>query len=132
MNDVLEKKARFEHRFWLQILGDHSRFIHDALAPVEKENINIASQFIQIFDTLLGKANSADISQLAVIAENETLKLRKFKLSLIEKHLLGKIKIHLSPTFINHMVNELEEYLRLLKFFKSNQNPPFIMNSIIT
>ena len=67
---------------------------------------------------LLGKANSADISQLAVIAENETIKLRKFKLNLIQKHLLGKIKIHLSPTFINHMVNELEEYLRLLKFFK--------------
>ena len=124
MNDVLEKKARFEHRFWLQILGDHSRFIHDALAPVEKENIKIASQFIQIFDMLLGKANSADISQLAVIAENETLKFREFKLSLIQKHLLGKIKIHLSPTFINHMVNELEEYLRLLKYFKSNQNPP--------
>ena len=78
MNDVLEKKARFEHRFWLQILGDHSRFIYDTLAPVEKENIKIASQFIQIFDMLLGKANSADISQLAVIAENETIKLRKF------------------------------------------------------
>ncbi len=49
------RQARFEHRFWLQILGDHSRFIHDALAPVEKENIKIASQFIQIFDMLLRK-----------------------------------------------------------------------------
>ena len=64
MNDVLEKKARFEHRFWLQILGDHSRFIHESLAPVEIEYIKIASEFIQIFDILLGKANSADISQL--------------------------------------------------------------------
>ena len=120
----LEKKAGFEHRFWLQILGDDSRFIHDALAPVERKNIKIASQFIQIFDTLLGKANSDDISQLAVIAEEETEKFRSFKLNLIEKHLLGKIKIHLSPTFINHMVNELEEYLRVLKHFKSNQNSP--------
>jgi Domain of unknown function (DUF2935) len=124
MNDVLENTARFEHRFWLQILGDHSRFIHDALSPVEKENIKIASEFIRIFDTLLGKANSADISQLTVMAENETLRLREFKLSLIQKHLLGKIKIHLSPTFINHMVNELEEYLRLLKYLKLNQIPP--------
>ncbi|WP_412093651.1 DUF2935 domain-containing protein, partial [Peribacillus simplex] len=31
MNEFLEKTARFEHRFWLQILGDHARFIHESL-----------------------------------------------------------------------------------------------------
>ncbi|WP_144553714.1 DUF2935 domain-containing protein [Peribacillus simplex] len=61
MNEVWEKAARFEHRFWLQILGDHSRFIHESLAPIELENIEIALEFIQIFDTLLGKVNSEDI-----------------------------------------------------------------------
>ncbi|MFE0505347.1 DUF2935 domain-containing protein [Peribacillus butanolivorans] len=124
MSEVWEKKARFEHQFWLQILGDHSRFIHESLAPVEQENIEIASEFIQIFDTLLGKVNSEDISQLTFAAEDAALKLREFKLNLMKKHLVGKIKIHLSPTFLNHMVNELEEYLRLLKHFKSNQTPP--------
>ena len=39
MKDAFEGKARFEHRFWLRILEDHSRFIHDALSPIEKENI---------------------------------------------------------------------------------------------
>ena len=126
MNEALEMEeiARFEHRFWLQILGDHSRFIHDALAPAERTNIEMASEFIEIFDTLLSKVQSEDILQLTIVAEEETEKFQSFKLSLIEKHLLGKIKIHLSPTFINHMVNELEEYLRLLKHFKSNQIPP--------
>ena len=55
MKDVLERKARFEHRFRLRILGDHSRFIHDALTPIEKENIKRASEFIQIFEVLLAK-----------------------------------------------------------------------------
>nr|WP_270584436.1 sigma-54-dependent Fis family transcriptional regulator [Bacillus smithii] len=34
-----EKAAKFEHGFWLQILGDHARFIHDSLAPQEKKEI---------------------------------------------------------------------------------------------
>ena len=29
--------------FGFEILGDHSRFIHDALAPVEKDEIQQAS-----------------------------------------------------------------------------------------
>ena len=55
MNDVFEKTARFEHSFWLQILGDDSRFIYEALAPVQKEEIEKASKFIQVFDTLLDR-----------------------------------------------------------------------------
>ena len=124
MNDVFENKARFEHRFWLQILGDHSRFIHDALAPVEKAAIEQASIFIQVFDTLLEQAKSVDSIQVTAKAEAEVIKLREFKLELLRRHLNGKIKIHLPPTFINHMINELEEYIRILKYLKTEQVPP--------
>ncbi|MBB6444341.1 DUF2935 domain-containing protein [Bacillus benzoevorans] len=124
MRDEFENISQFEHRFWLQILGDHARFIHEALAPVERQNIETAAQFIHIFDQLLSATDSEQPAQLAVRAEEETLKLREFKLSLLRKHLLGKIKIHLSPTFFNHMVNELEEYLRLLKHLKAGKIPP--------
>jgi hypothetical protein len=124
MNEFLEKTARFEHRFWLQILGDHSRFIFEALVPVETEDIKQVAAYIQVFDDLLARTRTEDIIQLTTNAEAEALKLREFKLKLIEKHLLGKIKIHLSPTFINHMVNELEEYLRILKHLKLQQIPP--------
>lgn len=123
MNEF-EKTARFEHRFWLQILGDHSRFIHEALAPVEKQDIEMAAKFIQQFDTLLNKAKSEEILQLTAAAEREALKLRDFKLELIKRLLSGKIKIHLSPSFINHMVNELEEYLRILEHLSKQQIPP--------
>ncbi len=108
MNGVFDQTARFEHRFWLQILGDHSRFIHEALAPVQKAEIEAAANFIQIFDTLLEQANFTDLQPLTVRAEQEAKKLREFKFELIRKHLIGKIKIHLSPSFLNHMVNELE------------------------
>lgn len=124
MDQVFERSARFEHRFWLQILGDHSRFIFEALAPIQKVEIEQAAKFINIFDTLLEQAKSSPLTQLNVQVEPEVLKLREFKLELIRKHLVGKIKIHLSPTFINHMVNELEEYLRILKHLKEGKMPP--------
>lgn len=124
MNDVFERTARFEHRFWLQILGDHSRFIYEALAPVQRVEIEQSATFIQVFDTLLEQANTTDMMQLTAKAESEVINLREFKLELIRKHLIGKIKIHLSPTFLNHMVNELEEYLRILKHLKAGQVPP--------
>jgi hypothetical protein len=124
MNDVFEKTARFEHCFWLQILGDHSRFIYEALAPVQKEEIEKASIFITVFDSLLDHAKSTDSMQLTAKAEVEVIKLREFKLELLRKHLIGKIKIHLSPTFFNHMINELEEYQRILKHLKAGQVPP--------
>jgi hypothetical protein len=124
MNQVFERTARFEHRFWLQILGDHSRFIFEALAPVQEAEINMASNFIVIFDTLLERAKSDDLSSLTIEAEAEVMNLREFKLELIRKHLIGKIKIHLSPTFLNHMVNELEEYVRILNHLKSGEVPP--------
>ena len=121
---MFDGTARFEHRFWLQILGDHSRFIYEALAPVQREEIEEAAKFIQVFDTLLEQVNSAEMLSLTDYAEKQVTKLREFKLALLRKHLIGEIKIHLSPTFINHMVNELEEYLRILEYLKAGQVPP--------
>ncbi|WP_147534301.1 DUF2935 domain-containing protein [Bacillus marasmi] len=124
MNDVFETTARFEHKFWLQILGDHSRFINEALAPIQTKEIRKAEQFIKVFDTLLEQANTNALAQLTIQAESEAKKLRIFKLELIKEHLVGNIKIHLPPTFINHMVNELEEYLRILTHLKAGEVPP--------
>jgi hypothetical protein len=72
----------------------------------------------------LEKTKSEEIGQLTAEAENETQKFRDFKLNLIKRHLVGKIKIQLSPSFLNHMINELEEYLRILKHLKAMEVPP--------
>lgn len=122
----------FEHRFWLQILGDHARFILDSLAPSETETIQETHQFLQHFDHLLEEARKMqgasnerwlELSQQAQpLAEH----FRQFKLKLINRQLDCKIKIGLSPTFINHMVNEIEEYLRILTFLSQGQVPPLV------
>lgn len=119
-----EQTARFEHGFWLQVLGDHARFLHDSLAPSEHEAIKKAATFISTFDNLLKRVNGDDLVALSREAEKETEELRAFKLDIIKRHLVGKITIHLGPTFINHMVNELEEYLLLLRYLKKGEVPP--------
>lgn len=123
----LEKTIYFEHRFWLQILGDHSRFLFDALAPSEKEAIEKAQHFINLFDNLLKESRknlSAEklmsLTHSAYKAANDIL---NFKLYIISEQLVSNIKIELPPTFINHMVNEVQEYLIVLNYIIRNQLP---------
>ncbi|SEN58723.1 protein of unknown function [Mesobacillus persicus] len=119
-----ESAAKFEHRFWLQVLGDHGRFIRDALAPSEKKEIDMATYFIYTFDRLLQSVDTTDLVQLSKKADEEAKKIRAFKLELIEKMLLGKVTIQFTASFINHMVNEVEEYLQVLEYLKKSQVPP--------
>ncbi|UVI33653.1 DUF2935 domain-containing protein [Paenibacillus spongiae] len=99
-------------------MGDHARFILNTLSSKETQDIQTAGAFIQAFDHLLEQsriagteANSASISNEAY---EKTIELRRFKLDLLHRAILGKVTIALAPTMLNHMVNELEEYLRIL------------------
>lgn len=124
-----ENLVSFEHCFWLQILGDHSRFIHDSLAPSEKEKIKKAEEFIVLFDDLLAEArknlSQESLKNLTEKSYKAASDIRAFKLQIIKEHISEKIKISLTPTFINHMVNEVEEYLKILGFLMQEQLPSF-------
>ncbi|MCC5911139.1 MAG: DUF2935 domain-containing protein [Clostridiaceae bacterium] len=113
-----EKAALFEHRFWLQVLGDHARFIFDNLSPKETKEVEKANYFIYTFDQLLKESRKPLDEQALMSLNNQAYhyahEIRLFKLDLIKKHLVDDIELGLPPTFINHMVNEVEEYLRVL------------------
>lgn len=119
--------ALFEHRFWLQILGDHSRFILMSLPSTEAAEVQKAEQFKVIFDQLLEQSRQdledAGIVLLTQQAAHYAAEIREFKLELLQQQLLGKITMNLPPTFINHMVNEVEEYQRVLGFLKVGTIP---------
>ncbi|SOB99520.1 hypothetical protein SAMN05880501_102222 [Ureibacillus xyleni] len=121
------RSAVFEHSFWLHVLSDHSRFIHDSLYPSQKDDISKASYFIKHFDQLRGQVDALNESNIETFTNNVeglVAQLKQFKLSLIKRHLLGQMKIHLTPTFMNHMVNELEEYQLILSYLKVKKVPP--------
>lgn len=120
--------ALYEHRFWLQILGDHCRFIFTALSPKEKADIATAERLMTRFDILLGEARRPDantfITQLTHDASHAAHELREFKLSLLERQLAGKVDLLLTPSFVSHMVNELEEYQRILHSLREGRGVP--------
>ncbi|RXJ03861.1 DUF2935 domain-containing protein [Anaerobacillus alkaliphilus] len=120
--------ALFEHQFWLQVLGDHGRFILDALSPKETEEITKAETFIDVFDHLLAESRQGITEVHLNRLNNQALEyakaIREFKLDIIKQHLVGDISIDLPPTFLNHMVNEVDEYLRILPFLIAGQVPP--------
>ncbi|WP_172369006.1 DUF2935 domain-containing protein [Sporosarcina jiandibaonis] len=130
MPKTFQKEALFELHFWLQILGDHGRFIHDSLAPSETEKINTARYFITQFDQLLATSktslNEEALLDLLKKSKATSEEIRTFKLLLLKEHLVGKIKISLPPTFINHMVNEVEEAIRVFSYLGEGQMPPAV------
>ena len=130
LDKPFQEEALFELHFWLQILGDHSQFIHDSLAPNELENIQIANSFIRNSINYLQFRNSNSMNnsffpcfKMRNMASEE---IRTFKLTLLKEQLIGNIKISLPPTFINHMVNEVEEAIRLFSYLEKGQIAPAV------
>ncbi|WP_066173315.1 DUF2935 domain-containing protein [Bacillus marinisedimentorum] len=125
--DTFVRKAVFEHRFWLQVLGDHCRFIFQSLGPAETDEIEQAQTLMEEFDSLYQKIDRArsigQVNDVTKAAVREAGKLYSYKRELLKKQLLKEITFHLSPTFVNHMLNELEEYLRILEFLEKGKQP---------
>jgi len=103
----------FEDLFWLQVLGDHMRFILAKLAVKEEELIKTTKQLKQTSDDLLNAVRASTAvsvgSKIALCQE-----IGKLKLEIQRRQLIGDIEFGLPPTFISHMINELEEYVHIL------------------
>lgn len=110
--------ALSEHRFWLQIMGDHSRIIFYSLAPIESEYILTAQNFIILFNQLFEQTDMLsslpELEELNRKAYEAVYRLREFKIELLTMSLTSDLNSHLPPTQINDMLNELEEYLYIL------------------
>jgi hypothetical protein len=128
LSKTFQEEALFELKFWMRILGDHSRFILESLAPTETEKINNTQYFIQLFDHLLQKIGKPlEMNDFMEILKQGRIAgewLRVYKLSLIREQLIGKVGLSLTPTFLNHMVNELDEWLRVSSFLVHGQRVP--------
>jgi hypothetical protein len=122
------QSAVTEHQFWLQVLGDHARFILTALSPVETAEIKRAIELVNVFDDLLTRSQQSiamdELQSLNEQAYRYAKQIRSFKLHLLKRHLIDDLQCGLSPTFFNHMVNENEEYLRILKHLCAGKVPP--------
>lgn len=117
----------YELRFWLQILGDHARFIKNSLIPDHPNMSMIAANFIELFDRLLEKVMEPKVAEDLIIKTNLTeilqitLSFRDFKRELLADRLKNQFITTLPPIFYNHMLNELENFLKVLADIESGQ-----------
>ncbi len=103
---------QFENRFWLQILGDHVRFIEMSLAVKEIEMLKRSLILKEDLDELLMEARARNVTVSNILPVVEALK--EFKLDILNQQISGQIEISLPPTFLNHSLNELEKYEKIL------------------
>jgi hypothetical protein len=114
-----------ELRFWTQIMGDHARFIKNSLHP-DRTNLNlIADNFMQIFDRFYEKVAPADgVKQPNSLIEDintAVISLREFKRELLAARLQNLPVTSLDPAFYNHMLNELDDFLKVLSVYQSGK-----------
>ncbi|GGA69907.1 DUF2935 domain-containing protein [Ornithinibacillus halotolerans] len=121
------KSASFEHKFWLQALYNHTQLINDSLHHQEESDILDTNNLLKTFEHLLEESNYlSDRNVIAFTKKAETIteRLKEIKLSIIERQLFGSIRIQLSPSIINQMVNEIDEYMFLISFLKEGKVVP--------
>ena len=80
-------------KFWELIAQDHLQFIYHALGKNEVHYIEVVKSIFTQFDD--------DVDVLL----QQTLELKK---ELLAKKIKGEVVLDLTPTFINHMINEAE------------------------
>lgn len=121
-----ENIFRFDLIFWLQIMGDHARFIKDALMPGDNNLVMITVNFMQLFDKMLNKVRQG----IELDSEGElvgeitagVISFREFKRELLSGRLRNLPVISLTPTFLNHMLNEIEQFLAVLSIGAAKDN----------
>lgn len=121
--DIMQR----EDLFWLRILGDHAFFIMVSLQDSEIKLKQQSKHFKDVFDNFLAQAQLSNTTSITKFHETvykwvDTFK--KFKLYLLDLMLKREVKIDLVPTFINHMVNELEEYESILLSYINKKRLP--------
>lgn len=120
---------RNELEFWTRIMKDHSTFQYNSLAPSETEAIDVALYFMNLFETLHLEvlANQTSVSELINQSRTAVTQFIDYKRFLLAGLMTCNMKIKMTPTFINHMINEAFEFLRVLNL--ADRTIPF--NNVI-
>jgi len=109
--------------FWTGIMRDHAQFIYNSLTVSEAEMIQKVDAFKQLFTKLQVDVSKNPVTnELITQAKSLLGKFISLKKTILERLMSCKIGIGLSPSFLNHMINEAFEFYRILET-KKDVNP---------
>lgn len=108
-NRIQSIDMQYEIRFWSQIMGDHMRFIINALDISEGQLLDQA--------TIL-RNDADDIYTGRIVGIDEVyefaMSVKRLKTEILNRQTHGKVKILLPPTFINHTLNEVDQMISII------------------
>ena len=108
------KMDKYDLLFWTDILSEHAKFQINAFSHKEGNYISTAERFYHNFikyNQTIEYGKNVDMYAL----ENDVIKFISFKKEIIFNLLHHNILINFSPSFINHMVNEANEFLGMFR-----------------
>ncbi|TCP59129.1 DUF2935 family protein [Tumebacillus sp. BK434] len=121
-----------EHRFWLEILEDHTYFLVDFLSASETQWVEVALSYQTAYRTLCERVealdprlreNAPEMITLAVDAQRVTSAYYQFEGHLQNLRLLNRVNLNRTPSYFNGTLDEAEEYLRLLSAYVQGRQP---------
>lgn len=133
MNVATSLSVFGEHRFWLEILEDHARFLLERLSSREQEWKEAASRYASAFcalrrklDVLPAPSAASHPEWIAFAKEAHSSAAGYYKLEgqLQALLLAGRVQLSLPPSFLNGTLNENQEYLRLLRYYVQGADAP--------
>ena len=101
--------------FWAGIMKDHSQFIISSLSYKENETINHAKFFNEQFSFIENQSDNQISKEFIKQVNTLLLNFIDFKKYIITCLMKCNIELRLPPSFINHMINEAEEFFRDLQ-----------------
>ncbi|MDF2700686.1 MAG: hypothetical protein K0Q49_2249 [Haloplasmataceae bacterium] len=114
--------------FWSSIMSDHGEFILTLMSPRETEFIKKANYFKTEWTKIHNEAeviiNASDTINATELVNKSVLLLKdfiEFKKIILGKLLKCEISFNQVPSFVNHMLNEANEFYRNLYLATGNK-----------
>lgn len=115
-----------EINFWSGIMRDHGEFLLMTLSSREQQLVmtsqNFKNVFIQIHsesEELINNPNEEKEIELVRRTLPVIIDFINYKMMLLKRLLECNIQLNLTPTFINHMINEATEFYRTLSMIQT-------------
>jgi hypothetical protein len=113
--------------FWVTVMRDHTDFFLRGLSGKEEELIKNTEYFKDSWNSIeneLSKIMDKTIQSLSPTLINNIystlVDFINFKEYLLKQSLICKIEINIPPTFLNHTINEANEFYRELDILHTN------------
>lgn len=111
--------------FWTGILRDHTEFMLNDFAFTENNYIEKTEAFKKLFNKIHNDTlNAKVIERDDILTTNKIIvsKFINFQKNILKDLLTCKVNLAMTPTFLNHMINEAMEFYIVIRILEQSRS----------